>query len=152
MGCIIFSIFDHVFLSNIFLNNFSMATIKSLDDFQTWQKSKEVNKLVAAVVNKPVFQSNLKLKNQIISSSMSVMANLAEGFGRQGNAEFIQFLSIAKASSAELRSHIQGACDFELICKEKGSEIISMANEVEAMSATLIKKIKNSKLKGLKYK
>jgi len=78
VGCIIFSIFDHVFLSNIFLNNFSMATIKSLDDFQTWQKSKEVNKLVAAVVNKPVFQSNLKLKNQIISSSMSVMANLAE--------------------------------------------------------------------------
>lgn len=121
-----------------------MASIKSLDDFQTWQKSKEVNKLVASAVNCPEFQNYLKLKNQIINSSMSVMANLAEGFGRQGNAEFIQFISIAIASSAELRSHIQGACDFSLINKEKGDEIISKANEVEAMAFTLMKKIKSS--------
>ncbi len=129
-----------------------MATITSLDDFQTWQKSREVNKLVAIAINKPEFQSNLKLKNQIVNSSLSVMANLAEGFGRQGNAEFIQFLSIAKASSAELRSHIHGACEFKLISMEKGNEIISMANEVEAMSASLIKKLKSSKIKGWKYK
>ena len=129
-----------------------MATIRSLDDFQTWQKSRIVNKLVASVVNKPEFQNNLKLKNQVINSSMSVMANLAEGLGRQGNAEFIQFLSIAKASSAELRSHIQCACDFGLITDEKGSEINSLANEVEAMIATLMRKIKNSKFKGLKFK
>jgi four helix bundle protein len=129
-----------------------MASIKSLDDFQTWQKSKEVNKLVAAAVNCPEFQNYLKLKNQIINSSMSVMANLAEGFGRQGNAEFIQFISIAIASSAELRSHIQGACDFSLINKEKGDEIISKANEVEARAFTLMKKIKSSSYRGLKYK
>jgi four helix bundle protein len=129
-----------------------MATIKSLEDFKTWQKSRTLNVIIKDLSKSPSFNSDIYLKNQIISASNSIMANLAEGFGRQGNREFIQFLSIAKASATELKSHIYAATDQKLIDEFAGKDIIELIEDIEKKSGKFLQYLIHSDFKGSKFK
>ena len=79
----------------------------------------------SARVNKPhlsshqsrIFAKDFVLRDQICRASISIMANIAEGFGRSGSGEFIQFLSVAKGSACELSSHLSVAFDQGYICE-----------------------------------
>ncbi len=69
-----------------------MATVLRFEDLEVWQNSRELSKLVIGLVQRTDLKSNFKLRNQIMASSGSIMDNIAEGFERNGNLEFRQFL------------------------------------------------------------
>lgn len=114
----------------------------------------------ARVLCKEIFQPALntelakdyKLKDQINGSSGSIMDNIAEGFGRGGNAEFIQFLEIAHGSACECQSQLYRILDRKYIGEEKFKELYSMADEIKRMFISLIQYLSKTEMKGPKYK
>ena len=85
--------------------------IKKFEDLGVWQEARELCKEIFNLISEGDFSKDYALINQINRSSGSVMDNIAEGFGRSGNKEFIQYLSISKASCTEVKSQLYRALD-----------------------------------------
>ncbi len=81
-----------------------MAKIERFEDIQAWQRARGLTRQIYDVTNKGAFAKDFALRDQIRRASMSVRLNIAEGFARNSNKEFRQFLFIAHASAAEVQS------------------------------------------------
>ena len=88
-----------------------MASIRTFAELDTWKTARELTKLVYLATKTTEFAKDFGLRDQIRRASVSIMANIAEGFGRSGSGEFIQFLAIAKGSACEVDSHVYVALD-----------------------------------------
>jgi len=73
-----------------------MTKVKKFEDVIAWQKARELVKMVYEMTRKGDFARDFSLKDQIRRAAVSIMSNIAEGFPRQTDKEFIQFLYIAK--------------------------------------------------------
>lgn len=100
-----------------------MATIKNFEDLEIWQLSRTLCQHVYEIMTETNLKSDYKLKEQINGSSGSIMDNIAEGFERDGNKEFHNFLSIAKGSCGETRSQLYRIYDRKYIDEERFSEL-----------------------------
>ncbi|MCY7410714.1 MAG: four helix bundle protein [Chitinophagales bacterium] len=100
-----------------------MATIKDFEDLQTWQMARELNKRIFSLTLYHLFSKDYSLKDQIRRSSGSVMDNIAEGFERDGNKEFINYLSFSKGSAGEVRSQLVRAFDYKYVSQSEMSEL-----------------------------
>ncbi|WKN44713.1 four helix bundle protein [Tunicatimonas pelagia] len=129
-----------------------MAAIRKFEDLQCWQKSRQLSMLIYETTRKELFARDFSLKDQILRSSGSVMDNIAEGFGRGGNKEFVQFLFYAKGSCLEVMSQLYRAKDRTYITEQEFSELYQFANEISGMIQSLVHYLKKSELKGIKYK
>ncbi len=129
-----------------------MATFKRFEDIEAWQKSRILANLVATETSNPKFNANNNLKFVLKKTSGSIMDNIAEGFERGGTNEFKQFLSISKGSTGEIRSQFYRALDQNLISQDKFSELYNLAEDISKMLEGLISYLKNSGMKGNKYK
>ncbi len=95
-----------------------MAKVERFEDLEIWVLAREICKDTNHLFKNSTLANDYDLRNQMDRSSGSIMDNIAEGFERNGNKEFIQYLSIAKASCGELRSQLYRAYDREHISKE----------------------------------
>ncbi|MEO7984453.1 MAG: four helix bundle protein [Bacteroidota bacterium] len=129
-----------------------MATINHFEDLKVWQKARIVCQQIFELINESKFSKDYKLKDQINGSSGSVMDNIAEGFGRQGNNEFINFLTISNGSAMEVKSQLCRALDRQYITQEKFDELSALLNEISKMIFGLIIYLGKSDLKGQKFK
>lgn len=129
-----------------------MATIKRFEDILSWQKSRELCKLIGDLIDKGKFKHSYKLIGQIESSSGSVMDNIAEGFERGGNKEFVQFLYISKGSCGEFRSQLYRALDRKYLDQNEFELLYNLAKEIIILIQKLIDYLHKSELKGTKFK
>jgi four helix bundle protein len=117
-----------------------------------WQKARELCKLIHEFTSKENFSKDYKLISQIKASSGSAMYNIAEGFERGGNKEFIQFLFISKGSAGETRSQLYRAFDNNYISEDEFNNAFKLTLEVGNLVSGLISHLKKSEYKGEKYK
>lgn len=129
-----------------------MATIKRFEEIKAWQKARGLNSKVVDIIDKGQLKRNFRLIDQIEGSAGSIMHNIAEGFERNGNKEFIQFLYVAKGSCGEFRSQLYRAVDRKYINQEDFDELYKMAIEIIVMIQKLIDYLEQSEFKGTKYK
>lgn len=92
-----------------------MATFRKFEDIIAWQKARQITKEIYKVTLKGDFSKDFDLRSQIRRASTSIMANIAEGFGRRSDKEFANFLNIAHASAYEVQSHLYVAVDMEYV-------------------------------------
>ena len=129
-----------------------MATVNRFEDLQVWQKARLLSKAIDSLVKTGGFATDFDLKRQVQRSAGSVMDNIAEGFGRGGRGELVQFLSIAKGSLTETKSQLYRALDKAYLEEIDFQTIYNKADEVGKMIEGLITYLNQSQIKGIKYK
>lgn len=129
-----------------------MATVKRFEDLEIWQEARRISSIIIEITKETELNTNYKLKDQINGSAGSVMDNIAEGFDRDGTREFIQFLSIAKASCSETRSQLYRVYDFGYINTEVFKNILEDCETLSKRIASFMNYLKKSNFKGNKYK
>lgn len=95
-----------------------MATIKSFEEIEVWKRARVFAKQIYSCTSTGAFSKDYSLKDQINASSGSIMDNIAEGYGRGGNKEFITFLCYTRGSADESRSQLYRAFDRQHISEE----------------------------------
>ena len=129
-----------------------MRKANRFEDLEIWQESRELSKEIYHTFKNQKNYRDIPLTNQILRSSGSIVDNIAEGFERGGNKEFIQYLWISKASAGECRSQLYRALDHEVL---DDSDFMELKNKVEEISKKvykLIYQLKTSEYRGIKYK
>ena len=126
--------------------------VQRFEELKCWQKSRELCTRIFQSVNQGHFARDFSLKDQILRSSGSVMDNIAEGFGRGGNKEFVQFLFYAKGSCIEVISQLYRAKDRAYLSEVEFKELYQLADEVARMIQGLVSYLKKSRMTGIKYK
>ena len=129
-----------------------MAKINKFEDLEIWQKARELCQYVELLIQTTTLKTNYALKDQIDRSSGSIMDNIAEGFERNGNREFIQFLSIAKGSAGEVKSQSYRAFDKKLISEEQYMKLNEMTEIEKNKIGAMMNYLRNCEYKGLKFK
>lgn len=129
-----------------------MGTFKQLEDIIAWQKARTFCNELKEDIKHIELAKDYDLKNQLRASSGSVMDNIAEGFGRMGNAEFKNFLTIAHGSLMESLSQLYRTCDSLIITIERFEYLKGLINEISRLIRSLIQSLQTSELRGIKFK
>jgi len=115
------------------------------------QEARKLVNKVYAVTNDGAFKKDLRLSGQIQAAATSSMANIAEGFIRRSDKEFIQFLFIAMASTAEVQSHLYIALDQGYIDQKQFDEISEQADKTAKIISGLIKYLRTKPTKSTRH-
>jgi four helix bundle protein len=125
--------------------------IERFEDLEIWKEARVLCKDIFGITVKEPFCKDFKLRDQIRTSSGSIMDNIAEGFEREGNKEFVQFLSVAKGSCGECRSQSYRAFDYQYIEQDILNDLIDRTVQLSKKISSLMSYLRKSDLKGSKF-
>lgn len=128
-----------------------MTKFQKFEDIQAWQLAREIAMDIWTLIETTPLKEDFALRNQINRSSGSIMDNIAEGAERNGNREFVQFLSIAKASCGEVRSQLYRAFDRKHITEEQLNSLLEKTVFEGKKLGALISYLNKSDQKGSKF-
>lgn len=129
-----------------------MATVKDFEELAIFQKARELSKKIYPITQRDEFKYDTRFVQQIRAAAGSIMDNIAEGFERGGNKEFVNFLYIAKGSCGEVRSQLIRANDVGYLTQEEYDELYNDCRKLSASIMIFAKEIKASDITGVKYK
>jgi len=118
--------------------------ISRFEDLECWQEARILVRQVYKVTRAVQFGKDYGLTGQIQRAAISVMANIAEGFVRRSNREFVQFLFVAMSSAAEVQNHLYVAMDQKYLSQEEFAVIYSQADKTARIISGLISYLKTN--------
>ena len=116
-----------------------MPAVKVFTELQIWRRARAWSKAIFQLTQQDSFRRDRRLVERINDSSESVMANIAEGFGRGTQEEFITFLGYALASLNETQSHLCAAYDRQYLSKEEFGIQFQVGTEIRKMAVSFIR-------------
>ena len=119
-----------------------MPTFRKFEDIVVWQKARKATHSVYSITRTGIFSRDFGLRDQLRKASVSVMANIAEGFGRRSDKEFANFLNIARGSAAECQSHLYVSLDLGYIATEEFESLYEAFEECSKMIMALIRHLR----------
>ena len=128
-----------------------MGSFERFEVLEIWKLSKDIANEVYDVTSFGKFSQDYVLRDQVRRAVVSIFSNIAEGFERNGNKEFVQFLSIAKASCGEVRAQLIFANDRDYISSEQYETLIKNLMSLSSQIGGFIKYLRQSDLKGMKF-
>jgi four helix bundle protein len=129
-----------------------LSTFTELEEIEVWQKARSLVCEIYRVSQQGKFGRDFALRDQIRRAAISVMSNIAEGHGRGGTKEFIQFLSVAKGSVSEVISHLYVGLDQDYLTMDVFATVRSHAAEVGKMIGGLMNYLRSAGIRGIKFK
>lgn len=129
-----------------------MVKITKFEDIESWKKARKLTSDIYQLTKAGEFARDFGLKDQIRRAAISVLSNIAEGFERSGDKEFLQFLYVAKGSCGELRAQLYVALDQSYVSQRAFDVLLRDANDVGQLLSGFIRYLKQSTMRGSKYK
>lgn len=128
-----------------------MATIHTFEDIEAWKRARVLAQEIFQVSQREIMRYDFALRDQVNRSTGSVMDNIAEGFERGGNKEFIQFLFVAKGSAGEARSQLYRMLDRGYITHKEHEDLFDEVVSTSQLLMSFISYLKKTEIKGTKY-
>ena len=135
-----------------------MSVFASFEELEVWRVARKAVREVYTLTKSPAFAADFGLRDQLRRASVSIVSNIAEGFERSGNAEFIRFLYIAKGSAGEARAQLYLALDLGYIdsaaFRVSNEQFISISRQLSAFikylerSPLTVKRVRNSRTRS----
>jgi four helix bundle protein len=128
-----------------------VMAVKNFEDLNVWKQARQLTQEVYRLTKTETFFKDFGLRDQIRRAAISVMSNIAEGFERGGNQEFVQFLYVAKASCGEVRSQLYVALDQGYATSNDSEKLLQLFRRLSGMISNLITYLRESDMKGEKF-
>ena len=125
--------------------------VKNFEDLEIWKEARRLTGEIYGLTKDSKFSKDFDLSRQIQSAAVSIMSNIAEGFERGGNQEFIQFLYIAKGSCGEVRSQLYAALDQFYATQKTCEDLTKSFRRLSIMISNFIAYLRRSGMRGVKY-
>jgi four helix bundle protein len=125
--------------------------VKNFEDLNIWKQARQLTQEVYRLTKTDKFLKDFGLRDQIRRAAISVMSNIAEGFERGGNQEFVQFLYVAKASCGEVRSQLYVALDQGYATANDSEKLLQLFRRLSGMISNLITYLRESDMRGEKF-
>jgi len=126
--------------------------IERFEDIQAWQAARELTRLIYALSQKAPFSHDFALRDQIRRAASSIMANIAEGYDSDTDAEFCRFLGYARRSATEVQSHCYTALDQEYITASEFEQVYNKAKDTKGLIGGFIRYLRLSPRKTARSK
>ena len=128
-----------------------MATIRQFEDIEAWQCARILTREIHEFTRERRFAQDFALRDQVRRAAISVMSNIAEGFERGGSKEFAQFLSVAKASAAELESQLYIAFDQRYISGSELESFLVRSGRMKRLIGSFMSYLRRTTVRGAKF-
>ena len=126
--------------------------MRNFNDFDAFERAREFAKALKVPLQKGFFSKDPTLVYQMRKSILSIYSNFTEGFERDGNREFAQYVSISKGSVGEIRGQLLYAVDFDYLPQTEFDKLDPLAERATLCLGGLLRHLNNSDLRGRKFK
>ncbi len=122
-----------------------MAKIARFEDLEAWQLARQLTAKVYEATLTGKFAKDYGLRAQIQRAAVSIVSNIAEGFDRKSNKQFLQFLDVASGSASEVKAQLYVALDLEYLTNEQFQDMFTNAVRVGQMLTKLMQYLRTVK-------